>query len=292
MIWVALSLASALCWAGLAEINRHHSINERALNFWRSCFGLALFAAFIPYMIWPENLKFYAVGVLDGLNGIVMWAVLFHLSAHKCSRVTSLYASFATGTAFLLWLAMNVEQGRVLLGSPILFLGCMLSFGLVVWGAHIIRSNDASWWAFKRVVWIGLTLGIIDVVAKLVMPVGSTVDALPIALSFCLVSFVVSTIGAGLIIRKCKRSEVVSKKILSVGFLSGLASAAGILFYLLALQQTPNPAFAGIICMTTPVWILIYHKIRGVHDPAKPVAALLIMTGAVLMILVMATVTP
>lgn len=292
MIWAILATASALCWAVLAEINRHHCIDEKILNFWRSVSALAVFLAFAPIMQWPASLSFYGMSVVDGVFGLVMWAVLLHLSSKKCSRVTSLYSAFATGVSFVLWLACNEAQRSIFLNTPILLLGCLASFAMTIWGAQIIRRNDTSWWAFKRVVWVGLALGVIDVLLKLVMPAGSATAVFPVALAFCLVSFSVSSVGGLMAIRQFLPAEILSRKNILVGVQTGVASAAGILFYLLALQQAPNPAFAGVICMTTPVWILMYHKARGIEDPAKPVAAIMIMLGAGLLIVLMNQVVP
>ena len=74
-----------------------------------------------------------------------------------------------------------------------------------------------------------------------------------------------------------------SPKLLKAGLAICLDSALSQLTILLSFAYAVNPGFPSVIGMLSPIWIMVYHRGRGINDDASPWAGLIMILGAILL---------
>ena len=77
---------------------------------------------------------------------------------------------------------------------------------------------------------------------------------------------------------------IADRHIIKAGLVMGIMNAAVVPAVILALRETPNPAFTSIIFMLSTVWLMIYYKIRGLDARVKPLQIAFLLLSAVILI--------
>src|SRR5690606_235895 len=98
---------------------------------------------------------------------------------------------------------------------------------------------------------------------KIVMP-GFAI--LPMALAYTTVSFAVMTLVMGPVVFLKKRSALKEPALIKAGFLTGLFAAGGYAAFVASVAAAPNPAYTNMLAMLLPVWLMLWHRFRGVED--------------------------
>lgn len=55
---------------------------------------------------------------------------------------------------------------------------------------------------------------------------------------------------------------------------------------IISLSMVINPAFTYILGALVPVWIMIYHRLRGIKDNASPLAGKAMVISAIILLYV------
>lgn len=287
MHWALFALAAALFQAGFVETNRHVKASASHLNFWHLALGALLSVLFLPWMLFPSSPLFYAAFVVIAAVSVVGCTVQMYMAGQKNGRVASMWMPVATFTSFFLWLSIDPDLLDSYLNSFVTMAGIAVAFGICVYALSALRSNDAGWRTFLMIAPVGVLYGFNGVVIKFIMPddpqLGHflTYSLLYYASSMCLQFMFIA--GRGQL-----NKTMFDKRLLKGGIIIALFSFCANFTIVKAITMADNPAYAGAVSMTVPVWVMLYHKCVGLHDDADPKSGVLLVFGAILLAVVTA----
>jgi hypothetical protein len=282
MTWFIWAVFSSFCAAALAESNRIFKLDASLLNAWRSTFGVALMAAALPNMHWPDNSGFYSVAVLDGVVSAIGMALFFYLAAKRTGRVSSMILPLSAFGAYVTWWMMEPALRPDFMESPFRVLLAVSSFVLVCISFQKVRDNDASWESFVIVLPVGIAFGVIDAMTKGVL--GDNYNVYATALAYTFLSLVICA-GVSWVITLRKplggrTTGVFDRKLLWGGFWCGFWTVGMMLASVFSLSAAPNPSLTGLVMALTPLWLFALNYFRRVEDAVSIPASLLIIAGA------------
>ncbi len=286
-MWILWALLGSVITAGFMEINRHFQQSGLAINYWRALFQLVVFAPLLFISDWPTDPWFYAVGVFGGLVVAGLDSYVFHIAAKHNGRVASMAAPMQAAFAFLAWMAIAPESFWALWERPLHFVAVLLGFMMLVSGAASVRKNPAGWATFRPMIFAGVIYALCLLARRLVI----TEDWVILHLfQVFLVHYAVSTVLLtlyGLIKGQFKAEGGVFRLTPRLGkaaSLMALSSITGTMLLNYTVVVAPNPGYGPVIFLLSPIWLMVYHKLRGIDDSASPYAAALVVLGAVLVL--------
>ena len=272
----------------MAESNRYFKMEGMRLNFFR-VLGIALLLSPSALILdFPPPSMFYVAAVLSGTAIAVVPAIKMTLSAHKMGRVTTLSLPVETFVAFGLWLMVDAALREYMLGDIWRIPTVLISLALVAVSMFVMRQNDASWRTFLIVAPLGVLSALSAVFAKYVLPPSQSMDDI-IAFMLCADIWAVLMGACFLALRKdfgTKRDKLCPPGMLKAAIFYSMLGLCGQSVFFTSIQYTPNPAYIVAIIMLSPVWIMLWHKMTGTKDDANPLAGLVMVLAAVLLIIV------
>lgn len=284
-MWFALSLISSAFAASLAEANRVRKHDAVLLNAWRATFAAILLAFLFPWMAWPDDRSFYIVAAIDGLTAVVGMTLFFLLAARQSGRVTSMSIPFSVMVAYLGgWLALPAGRPDFM-AHPVQSGVSALAVAAMFFFLQKIRRNDNSWDSFRLVLPMGVMFGVMFVVRKIIL--GHVEHLFPIALSYTFVTALACALASwALAALRLNRGDVLLPSGMALsGFVCGLFWTAMFLTMLMAMAVASTPALPAALMTLTPVWLLVYNRLRRIPDDASPRASLgMIAASAVLLL--------
>ncbi len=287
MNWALYALLHSLCRAFFVETNRVYRLDSWHLTFLQAFFGMLVLLPFVPFMHWPQDPRFYFAAVIVALITAVGYMIQLGLAAQKTGRVSGMYMPLEALTATIIWVLVMPAALELHTHNLILSAGVALAFALATYGMARIRESDVSWATFLIVAPIGVTYAISGIATKIVMP---EVMIIPTVLTYCFVSFAVMTFTLGVVVLAKKKADraMLESRAIRAGLLTGVFSVVGSLSFVASVAMAPNPGYTSMMAMMLPVWLMLFHKAMGVEDRANKIAALMLVTGVVLLIVVTA----
>ena len=287
MSWVLFALIAALFQAGFVEANRPMKAKAAQLNFLHVAGGLALSIPLLPWMIFPEDPVFYAAFVIIGAISVVGCMMQMHMSSQKNGRVASMWMPVSTFSGFFLWLVVDPSLAQSYLGSFVTMGGIAVAFLICSMSLSSMRRNDDGWRSFLIVAPVGVLYGLNGVIIKYIMPETPEMGHL---LTYNLMYYAVAVIMQAFVLVGMRQMtpELVQRHMMKGGLVVALCSFITGITIVKAITLASNPAYAGMVMMTVPVWLMIYHKAVGVRDDADPKSGLMLVAGALLLAMVTA----
>lgn len=300
MDWFLYSMICSLCLAIRSDANRKYKLDGFRLNFWRSLFAAILFIPFVFITEWPsmeENALFYILSLITAVVSMIMVTVKFNLASMHNGRVANLEGPAKAFTAFFIWLLVDPASLNELLSQPFKAIGVLAMMCLATYSVNGMRNNDASWSAFLMIAPLGVLVGVLDGVVKLALPSGTPFGQIG---GYLFIVFAVSAALAFPIIwsrRNIKRKiwllgefgkgkPILAPNMVRVGFITGVLTVIGVSAIYQAFVLAPNPGYPLAIVMTTPIWLLIFHKVRGIQDDASPMMGTLMVLSGIGLVLI------
>ncbi len=283
MIWLAAAIASSMLAANNAENNRRFQQEGFRLNLWRTSLITLFWAPLAMIMPWPTDWHFYAAAVFGGVGMIVGNKVQADLSAKHNGRVAILHMPVKALFVYVAWLVIDPTARAHLLASPEVAVIGLLCFTVMVMALNAMRGNDASWDALRTMLPVVMFYGLGDIFTKFVIPPEEIGTRLVI---YLLLMTAISALSSLAVWPWRPRPEVpfYSKRMLEAAAWAASSSALNHVCFMIGLIFAPNPAYASMISLLAPVWLLVYHRVKGIRDDAKPTAGLVLVGAAIVLI--------
>jgi drug/metabolite transporter (DMT)-like permease len=285
LLWLPAALGSSVMTAANAELNRRHQQEGFRLNFWRTLMAMLVWAPLALVQPWPADVGFYAAAVFGGLSMILGNLICNHLSARHNGRVAILYMPVKTMLVFVAWGVVDPLARSHLMERPLATLAVLLCFAIMVIALNAMRRNDASLKVLKLVLPVAVLYGFSDLFSRLVVTPDSLASRLEIYF------FIASTVSAGVSLllfpfRPEREKPWLSRPLLKAGALAAFQSVINQACFFVALVLGPNPAYVSMVVLLAPLWLMGYHRLRGVPDDASPVAGMILAIAAMMLLAV------
>ena len=280
MSWQVIALIVSFAVAASIHLNQHFKIGGWLLVYLRSVFLGIIFIPFAFIFEWPTEPVFYAVAAIVGVLGLLADSIIFDAAAKHGSRLTCLFLPQKIWLAFGLWMIVDPAYFDSLVSNPAIFAAVVFCLLCSSVATIVLRGNDASWPAFIALIPAGLLLTTNDTLVKfslLDMKFPDDAFLLTATIGFFQVLW-------SFVIIKVRQPEdmtvIFQRKYLLPGVLIAAISAIIFTGFTLTLAIAPNPSYVSAVVLLSVVWLMLFHKIRGLPDDGNPLAALLFAIGA------------
>lgn len=283
MIWFLYGIIYSVFQAFFSELNRIFKIDSWRLNFLHCLFAALACSVCLPFIDIPKDPEFWLIALGSASIMALGCQIQIFMSSKHSGRVSSMWMPISIFVSFIAWTALNPDMAKVYMEDPVALFGILISFSLIIFSIVLIRGNDIGFQALLIMMPVGVLYAGNNVVIKLLLP---DQGALEVALAYAFLVYVYMTIfsGAAVFAKKRFNSSLLEVKTLKAGVFIGLSSAFSYLFVLLSLSAAPNPAFTTVLGTLVPVWIMIYHRLRGIPDNASPLAGTAMVVAAIILL--------
>lgn len=282
MLWLVYALIHTIFQSVFAELNRVYKIDSLQANFLHSVFACFVMLFMLPFMSWDLDIKLIIAAFISSSVMTIGCQVQFFLSAEHNGRVASMWRPISVFVSFLLWIGLFPETAAGYMEDKVVLGAIIVAFALTIFSFVLVRQNDIAMRTFMFIAPLGVLYGLNAVIYKYVLP-GQNAFAEALTLSL-FIYFFMSLFSFGIAYSKKRvTKQLISPQFVKAGLAIGFFSAGAQVSILLAFAYSVNPGFPGIIGMLSPVWIMIYHRCRGIKDDASPWAGLIMILGAILL---------
>ena len=286
--WWAHGLIASFCVTGFLLVNQHFRMRASTLLLWRG-FGVAI--AFAPLALavpWPTNPVFYMATGTAGVIATFFDKYIIESSGRFGAGVTSRLLSLGVWVTFFMYLLINPEHAEQLMAHPQKTAGIFGAMLLGVGAVFFLRNDALSKQAIVFLAPALALVGFIDLINKLAMNASEN----PLSGAFVYGFLTSLTIGVGTVIRRRffeeKRldfKQCFAKEVFWGGVLMVVFMTVAMINKNIAMFFTPNPAYVGILALSSPLWIVFYNKWVGHEDKTNVWAGFLFVLSAILLII-------
>ena len=293
MTWVSFSLLASVLAAVMTQMNHHMQLRPSLVILLRSVFTLILVAPLVAQITWPSHSLFYVYFFAAAFFAFAGDMILFEAARQHGGRLTTLFMPVKIITAFLLWAAIDRVFLMDFFQTPLVSTGILLFLLLSVYAIFSLRRCEASWPAFKKVFWVGMSYTLLDVFIKLGMENTSFLDT---AVLFVFIRAIIGVPIALLMLRFQQENGVLeswrgistNKRsfLFGAGLLLGGFSVANTFSINMAVGLSPNPGYISVLMLLSVVWLSLYNRVHGFDDHAslKKIALLLISAAGLVLL--------
>ena len=285
--WWHYGLFSSFMAAGFLLTNQHYKLRSSTLMLWRG-FGVA--AVFLPFMLYaglPTNPVFYYAVVAQGVIVSIHDRLSIESTARFGAGITSRLLPVGIWITFVLWLLMKPAYRASLIDNPEKMVAVCGALLVAVVAMFFLRKDAISKEAALFLLPCVLFFGLIDIFNKTAMDAAG--DAVKGAYAYgCLMSLVVGI--CTLFFRKFAEH----KKVAFMEAFQGRALKCGLILIVfmvtamfaknLAMFGAANPAYVGLLALSSPLWIAVYNRLTGHRDKTNLWAGMLFVLSAALLI--------
>lgn len=286
-LWLPLALMTSLISAQNVEMNRRAKQEGFRLNMWRTGFAACFWLVVASFFPWPRDGFFYAAAMFGGIAMIIGFTIQNDLAAKHNGRVAVLYMPLKAVAVFLVWAIISPHAREHILAKPLVAVGVLACLATMVGALAEFRKHDVSWQSLKAILPIVAVYGAGDILTRMNIHPSEVVERLPVF--FC-VGTLTSTFVSLMLWPWRPKPEISSfnRKLLKDGAKASVASMVNQGLFVVALVLAPSPAYASMILLLSPVWLLVYHRVVGLPDDANPIAGTVIVMAAVALMLLVA----
>lgn len=286
-LWLVLALASSLLAAQNVEVNRRARQEGFRLNFWRASMTALFWLPLTLLYHWPTDWTFYAAAVFGGVSMIVGFTIQNDLANKHNGRVAILYVPLKAVFVFILWACIDPAARHHIFDKPLVTLGVLACLAAMIGALAEFRKNDVSWSSFRAVMPIVLLYGLSDILSRLSVAPDNLHERL---ILFLFVVTATSSLVSLMIYPFRPKPELpfYTKKLVTSAFRASLGQMGNQMCFFMALVLAPSPAYASMVIMLTPVWLMVYHRYAGIKDDASPVAGTVVVIAAVVLMFLVA----
>ncbi|MDD9912875.1 MAG: hypothetical protein OXR68_04605 [Alphaproteobacteria bacterium] len=278
MTWIIAALCSAFFQCLLSETNRRYKISGAELNCARVFVGTLALLPIVVWLPWPTNPYFYLIAFISGAIGGLGMRYFFRISAQYNGRVANLYKPLRIFLMFSIWFCIDQSFRHNFLQDPWVMMGILGCMAIAISSVLIMRKNSIGWEAFLASVPVSIMFTISDVTVKLVIPWDMLVENIfvYVFISF----FITACLETVNLTQQGKLKLVFLPSTLKAALVVGPLSLAVLFFAVMGFVLAPNPAYASMITLLVPVFLLVYHRIANIPDDASPLAGTVLALSA------------
>jgi|GEM_PF-5579318 len=286
-MWLPLAVASSLVVANNVEINRRARQDSFRLHIWRTILAAMFWLPLALRQPWPHDGLFYAAAMFGGVAMIIGFVIQTELAKKHNGRVAILYMPLKAVLVFVVWAAVDSQARAHMMGEPWATLGVMVCLAVMIGSLGEFRKHDVSWESLKAVMPIVVIYGASDLLTRVVIDPAVLHERLIVFLSvaMCTSAFVSLMLWPW---RPRRELPFATKKLVKAGAFAALGSSINQVCYASAVVLAPSPAYAGMIVLLSPVWLLVYHRMVNIHDDASPVAGTVMVAAAIILMVLVA----
>lgn len=285
MIWALYGLLHSFFRAAFTEAGRKMGTTPRYTVFLQAFFAALLLAPALPFVRWPDDLYFYYAAIGTALILSIGMHLQLALCAQSSGRLAALYMPIEALAGFGIWFLIAHSLPFAHSYSAVTLGGIAASYIIATVALLKIRRHDINWRTIAIMAPVGLTYAVIGAVMKMIVPPDRVFET---AIVYAYLHFVImaSFHGMVLLVRGKDMPEKVTRGILGNGLLTACFSLLAYIAFIVAVTMAPNPGYISLLTMMMPVWLIIWHRLRGTEDDSKPLAALAIVLAVVLLLVV------
>lgn len=296
MEWYVTAIAFSLFLAMRSDVNRRYKLDGLRLIFWQSLFVTVLLTPFAFMLEWPAyGTLFYPIAVITSILVMMGMTIKNNLSAQHNGRVANLEMPIKTFVLFFFWMLIDENILKYYTENPAEMAGAVSMLLIASYALNKMRKGDVGWHVFVQIVPLTLIASVGDALTKYALDFAEN-DPWPFIFVFIYITQLGSFALAGFIIyfrpKFAKHGEVVPKLIvpnmIKASAIIGVLTLLMLITFYHALYASPNPAYVGALGMLTPIWLLVYHKLKGIPDDANPVMGAIMVLSALGLILITA----
>jgi len=284
MTWALLALLAGITYCVQIEINRHYKHNGFELNAYRALISALLLLPFITLMQWPTDPQYYMAAFLSATISVVGMMIQYNLAAAKNGRVANLYQPITIFLTFVLWLMIDGKQRDFLINHPINLAAILFSFALLFISVQFLRRNDSGWRSLMAILPVGVLYAFLGIITKEVLD-NNGMRLLPISLGYVLLNNAFMALISFPVIASKKANLTINKPMLKPAFYISIFHTISWVLICISTILAPNAAYPFAMTALSPVWFMIYYKLKGDKDDANPIAGALMFGAAVILTL-------
>jgi hypothetical protein len=284
MTWALLALLAGITYCVQIEINRHYKHNGFELNAYRALISALLLLPFTALMQWPADPQYYMAAFLSATISVVGMMIQYNLAAAKNGRVANLYQPITIFLTFVLWLMIDGKQRDFLINHPINLAAILFSFALLFISVQFLRRNDSGWRSLMAILPVGVLYAFLGIITKEVLD-NNGMRLLPISLGYVLLNNAFMALVSFPVIASKKINLTINKPMLKPAFYISVFHTISWVLICISTILAPNAAYPFAMTALSPVWFMIYYKLKGDKDDANPIAGALMFGAAVVLTL-------
>lgn len=283
MLWVALGFGGSLTSAGRDLLIQHHKTDGQAVGWWFRGLGLLVVLPFLAWFDFPTAWQFWALAIASACLLSVTDVIVYNAAATVGAGPTGRLRRISILLTFLLWLAIDPTQADKLIENPLLAALVFAIHALCVFFALRLRHNDFSWQALRLLAGPILSSALAPIMLKLCYDYVDNVTQGAMAYLFIQTLFVLIIWT----VRDAMRGKLTFALPRKQGWaaLIGAVTLLDLIVKLYAYFYVANPAYVAVVQLTETVWVLAYHKIRGIKDQSDVASGMGIVVCAAVLIL-------
>ena len=286
--WWAGALGYSLFRAFYSIVNEHFKLPGQVLVFWRGVIPSLLLLPTVFIFEWPADPMFYIAVIGCALLVTYSDGMHFNTSAKFGAGVTLRIMPLAVWVSFLLWLILYPEKAGLFIHKPWVGAGILLSLLGTVWAVMHLRKCEVSKAAFLYLLPVLFVMAAVDVLNKVAQ------DHSPLHAGAVLYVWLQSTSIAvfAFLYRKLftnKEIQISQKltdpRVLKAGLVIGMVLVGANLFKNYGMALADNPGYVAAIALSSPVFVTLYYKWRGIEEKANAAATWVFVISAVALVL-------
>ena len=285
MEWFLYALIFAFFNALTMLISQHFKLNGHLMSGMR---GIGVGIIYFPLLFFceiPKSAVFWALIALEAAISTVYNEKLYTASAKYGASSTSIIMVLSVALGMVFWWIIDLNRFLALIHNPIILCGIICSVVFIAVGFFITIKNtfaDLRLEQIKFTMPAVFLLSVMMICRKEIMLGENFITAMTY---YCTVSIFLSGLANIAWFRFAKaRPSAKSKTILSAGVLMAAASAITILCGNASSLYCPNPAYINAVCLTSPLWIVLFDKFTGKKDGLNYIGLALMLSAMLALI--------
>lgn len=267
ILWVPMGLFAALMTSCMLLVTEHFKLPAAQFLMGLRFFSLLLLTPLILIFPWPQDPVFYiatitAILIICGMDILMISSAVKH-GAGVTSRILPLSA-FAT---FFFWTIYSSATFHSYLETPLRSAGILLAIGAAAFFSIRLRQCEISRAAMKILLPVVVMASVVTVCGKVAIDAAPQTG--PLMWNF-MQALILTPVYAVMVYGTKGRFEraPLNKTFAIAGILAALCSVGHIIVKSKAFHLVENPAYVMILLLTSPLWILLYYKIKKHEEKA------------------------
>lgn len=283
MIWGLLSLLASILYAAQSEANKKIKMDGFKLSTYRALLSFLILSPCVLYMEWPRYPEYYLFIIASASIQVLGLMAQYNLASKHSGRIMCLHQPISIAIVFGIWLLLNETQLEFLQNNPNLLASIVGAFLMFTVSLQYIRKGNYGVNILLSILPMAILGAMITVVSKVVLEKGNTL--LGISLNFVFLSNIIVFLLSIPVMMMLHKKNLFDKKTIARAIPVSIYHAVAWVFMCLALILTANPAYPTLLLSLTPLWFMIYYKIKEIKDNSNPVAGAFLGLSAIILLL-------
>ena len=284
-LWIYLCIAASFLAALAWGLNGIFKANPVRLAVYRSFYVTLILSPLLFFVDLPKDKMFYIGFFLIGVIGIIADIIIFKVvKDYKGSGPTRVLNLRVPLTIVIGWFIFP-ESWIVIAGQGLLVeILVMLCLAITLGSLFFMTKNPIA----TKVLYFMLAPIIIVVGIDLFTKVLLSGEGLSVAHTFVSTWLVaLGMLVSSLVVAKVTKTKLYdsSEPILKYSFYIMLSWLSLMSCKQLAMLYIPNPGYYSLFVGLSCLWIMLYHKIKKEKDESSPIAGLLLVASASVLII-------